>query len=181
MINMHKDLESILIDQEEIDRIVGDIAAQINKDYANEEIVLLVILKGSMIFASDLMRKLEMPVMLDFMQASSYGNGSVSAGKVKIKHECQIDIKDKNVIIVEDIIDSGNTLHFLKELLTKREPKTLKLCTLLDKPERRQTDVMPEYVGKAIPDEFVVGYGLDYAERYRDLPYIGVLAKRIYE
>lgn len=178
---MHNDLERILISEEELKGIVERIAMQIDKDFNGEEVFLAVILKGSIIFAADLMRAIKSSVMIDFMQASSYGEGTTSSRVVTLKMDLKIDIKDKNVIVVEDIVDSGNTLSTLKDMLIKREPKCLKICTLLDKPERRETDIRPDYVGTTIPDEFVVGYGLDYAEKYRDLPYVGILARRIYE
>lgn len=178
---MNENLDKILVSEEELEDIVGKLANEINKDFKDEEVFLIVILKGSVIFAADLMRKLEMPVMIDFMKVSSYGSGTVSENKINVILDLKTDIKDKNVIIIEDIIDSGNTLFHLKNMLSKRNPKSLKLCALLDKPERRETDVIPEYVGAQIPDEFVVGYGLDYAERFRDLPYIGVLSRSVYE
>ncbi len=178
---MNENLDKILVSEEELEEIVGKLADEINKDFKDEEVFLIVILKGSVIFAADLMRKLEMPVMIDFMKVSSYGSGTVSENKINVILDLKTDIKDKNVIIIEDIIDSGNTLFHLKNMLSKRNPKSLKLCALLDKPERRETDVIPEYVGAQIPDEFVVGYGLDYAERFRDLPYIGVLSRSVYE
>ena len=178
---MNENLDKILVSEEELEEIVGKLANEINNDFKDEEVFLIVILKGSVIFAADLMRKLEMPVMIDFMKVSSYGSGTVSENKINVILDLKTDIKDKNVIIIEDIIDSGNTLFHLKNMLSKRNPKSLKLCALLDKPERRETDVIPEYVGAQIPDEFVVGYGLDYAERFRDLPYIGVLSRSVYE
>ena len=178
---MNGNLDKILVSEEELEEIVTNLADKINNDYKDEEVFLIVILKGSVIFAADLMRKLKMPVMIDFMKVSSYGAGTVSENKINVILDLKTDIKDKNVIIIEDIIDSGNTLFHLKNMLSKRNPKSLKLCALLDKPERRETNVIPEYVGAQIPDEFVVGYGLDYAERFRDLPYIGVLSRSVYE
>lgn len=178
---MNENLDKILVSEEELEEIVTNLADKINNDYKDEEVFLIVILKGSVIFAADLMRKLKMPVMIDFMKVSSYGAGTVSENKINVILDLKTDIKDKNVIIIEDIIDSGNTLFHLKNMLSKRNPKSLKLCALLDKPERRETNVIPEYVGAQIPDEFVVGYGLDYAERFRDLPYIGVLSRSVYE
>ena len=178
---MHKDLESVLISEYQLEDIVNTLADEINTDYNDEELVMIVILKGSMVFASDLMRKLNMPVHLEFMKASSYGVGTTSSKVVNVALDIKVDIEGKNVLLVEDIIDSGNTLSNLKAMLLKRNPKSLKLCTLLDKPDRRETDVQPEYVGTIIPDEFVVGYGLDYAENYRQLPYIGILSRSVYE
>ncbi len=178
---MNENLDKILVSEEQLEEIVTKLADEINNDYKDEEVFLIVILKGSVIFAADLMRKLEMPVMIDFMKVSSYGAGTVSKNKINVILDLKTDIKDKNVIIIEDIIDSGNTLFHLKNMLSERNPKSLKLCALLDKPERRETNVIPEYVGTQIPDEFVVGYGLDYAERFRDLPYIGILSRSVYE
>ena len=134
-----------------------------------------------MIFAADLVRQLTMPVKIEFMRASSYGERTATSGFIKIKQDTEGDIEGKNVLIIEDIIDSGNTLYRLKEILLSRNPKTCRICTLLDKPERRETEVSVEYVGAVIPNEFAVDYGLDYAELYRNLPYIGVLKKEVYE
>lgn len=178
---MHPYIERILISTDEIKEIVKNLAEKINKDYKGEELFVVVILKGSMIFASDLIRELSMPVTLDFMKASSYGSGTASSGFINIKQDLGEDISGKNVLIIEDIIDSGNTLHKLKELLRERNPKTIRICTLLDKPSRRTTPVDVEYSGIAIPDEYVVGYGLDYNEILRNLPYIGVLKREVYE
>ena len=178
---MHRDLDKILLTTEEIDKIVCNLADKINNDYQDEEVLLAIVLKGSMIFASDLSRKLRMPVSFDFIKASSYGKSTLSSRELNIKLDLETDIKDKNVIIVEDIIDSGNTLYKLKNYLFDRNPKSLKICTLLDKPDRRETSVEVEYSGTVIPDEFVVGYGLDFAEKYRELPYIGVLSRSVYE
>ncbi len=181
MKKLHKDLDRILLSEEEISRIVEKIAKQIDEDYFGEEVEFVVVLKGSMPFASDLMRKVNVPLVIDFIQASSYGTGSKSKGEITIKHELGADIKGKNIIIIEDIVDSGNTLYALKNLLLKREPKSIKICAMLNKQDRRETDIEADYIGAEIPDEFVVGYGLDYAEKYRELPYIGVLSRRIYE
>lgn len=178
---MHKDLDSILLSEQEISDIVKRIAKEIDEDFRGEEVEFVVVLKGSMPFATDLMRKVNVPLTIDFIQASSYGKGSKSTGEIIIKHELGEDIKGKNVIIIEDIIDSGNTLSKLKELLLKREPKSLKICSMLNKQERREVELAADYIGAEIPDEFVVGYGLDYAEKYRELPYIGVLSRKVYE
>lgn len=178
---MHKDLKNVLVSEEEINKTVSEIADRINKDYEGEEILLLVVLKGSMPFATDLMRKLNVPVRLDFIQASSYGNGTKSSGNIVIKHKPEQDLAGKNILIIEDIIDSGNTLYTLKKLMKEENPKSVKVCTMLDKPSRREADIVPDYVGRQIPDEFVVGYGLDFDERYRELPYIGILGEWIYQ
>ena len=178
--NLHNDIERVLISEEEIKKIVEEIAEKINHDYDGEELTVVVILRGSLIFASDLIRHLNIPVKVEFMQASSYGSGTSSSGFIKITHDINTDICGKNILIIEDIIDSGNTLFRLKSVLEARGPKSCNICALLDKPDRRVTNVDVKYSGKAIPDEFVVGYGLDYAENYRHIPYIGVLKKEIY-
>jgi hypoxanthine phosphoribosyltransferase len=174
-------IERILVSEAELDSAVRRLAEKINYDYKNEPIVLVIILKGSLVFATDLMKHLNMPMTIDFMQASSYGSGTASQGFINIKKDLETDVSGKNVLIIEDIIDSGNTLHKLKELLKERSPKSIRICTILDKPDRRVTDVEVEYSGIVIPDEFVVGYGLDYDEYYRNLPYVGVLKRSIYE
>ena len=166
---------SVMISEEEIEKRVCELAAQISSDFAGETVKLICILKGSAFFACELAKRITVPVMIDFMQVSSYGSGTVSSGTVQIKKDLDEPLKDENVIIVEDIIDSGRTLYYLIDVLKKRNPKSIQLCTLLDKPERRERDVKVDYVGFNIPDEFVVGYGLDYAQRYRNLPFIGVV------
>ena len=174
-------IERVLISEEKLNSAVCALAEKINSDYKDEPLLLVIILKGSLVFATDLMKHLSMPVTIDFMQVSSYGSGTASQGFINIKKDLSVDIKDKNVLIVEDIIDSGNTLHKLKELLRERSPKSLRICTILDKPDRRVTEVKVEYSGIVIPDEFVVGYGLDYNEYFRNLPYVGVLKRSVYE
>lgn len=176
---MIKEIKSILVSAEEIDKTVEKLAQRINADYAGKSIVLLIILKGSVVFASDLMRKLDIDVILEFMQVSSYGGGSVSTGKIKITKDAQTDLNGRNVIIAEDIIDSGNTLKALTELLKKRGAN-VEVCTLLSKPSRREAQVDVKYIGMEIPDEFVVGYGMDYDEKFRSLPYIGILKEEVY-
>ena len=164
-----------MIPEEKVNARISELAQQINEDYAGKELHLVVILKGSIFFACELAKKLTIPVTLDFMSVSSYGDGMVSAGKITVKKELDEDIQGKNVLIVEDIVDSGNTLFHLKKLLISRNPKTIKIITLLDKPEKRVVDVTTDYCGFVIPDKFVVGYGLDYAQKYRNLPYIGMV------
>jgi len=171
---MEKHIE-VLISEEEVETRVSELAEQMNKDYAGKELHLIVILKGSVFFACELARQITVPVTMDFMSVSSYGDGMVSAGKITVKKELDEDITGKDVLIVEDIVDSGNTLFHLKKLLLARNPKTLKIVTLLDKPDRRTADIETDYCGFSIPDKFVVGYGLDHAQRYRNLPYIGVV------
>lgn len=173
-------LEKILITEDEIRQTVKKIAAQISEDYRGREIILMIILKGSVIFAADLVRYIQGDAVLDFMQVSSYGNSSVSSGDIQIKKDCSADIYDKDVLIVEDIVDTGNTLSALKTLLEKRGAR-VEICSLLSKPARRETGVDIKYLGEEIPDEFVVGYGLDFAERYRNLPYIGILKEEVYQ
>ena len=165
----------VLLTEEEVDRRIGEIAEQISKDYAGQEVHLICILKGGVFFTCELAKRITVPVSMDFMSVSSYGDGTKSSGVVKIAKDLDETLEGKDVLIVEDIIDSGRTLYYLMDILAKRKPKSMKLCTLLDKPERRVKDVKVDYVGFNIPDEFVVGYGLDYAQRYRNLPFIGVV------
>lgn len=175
-----KDIQSVLISESEIKEIVKGLANKINKDYVGEQLLVVCILKGACIFFSDLIRELDLDIKLDFMVISSYGNSTKTSTEVKIIQDLQEDIKGKNVLIVEDIIDSGRTIKNLKELLAKREPKSLRVAAMLDKPDRREVDINGEYIGKVIPDEFVVGYGLDYSQKYRNLKEICVLAKSVY-
>lgn len=165
----------VMISEEDVDAKIAEIGKQISEDYAGEEVHLVCILKGSVFFTCELAKRITIPVSLDFMSVSSYGDGTSSSGIVKLAKDLDETIEGKNVIVIEDIIDSGRTLHYLLDVLRKRNPKSMKLCTLLDKPERRVVDVKVDYTGFAIPDEFVVGYGLDYAQKYRNLPYIGVV------
>lgn len=165
----------VMISEEKVDARICELAQQISEDYAGKELHLIVILKGSVFFACELAKRITVPVTMDFMSVSSYGNGMVSAGQITIKKELDEDIEGKDIIIVEDIVDSGNTLFHLKNLLVGRKPASLKIITLLDKPDRRVADVTTDYCGFEIPDKFVVGYGLDYAQKYRNLPYIGVV------
>lgn len=178
---MHKDVEKILVTGEQINSAVKRIADSVNRDLNGEPLLVVAILKGSTPFAMDLIKKLTMPVELDFMQVSSYGKSTSSSGFINLKKDLEQDITGKNVLIVEDIIDSGNTLFKIKKLLEHRDAKSVRICTMLDKPSRRVVDVSVDYVGYEIPDEFAVGYGLDYDELYRNLPYIGVLKKSAYQ
>ena len=168
-------ITKVLIDEEKIAKRVAELGAQIEKDYEGKEPIVVAILKGSIIFYGDLVRKIKLPMRFDTMAVSSYGSGTNSSGNVKIKKDMSHDICGKDVLIIEDIIDSGNTMKSLTALLEHRGAKSIKVCAFLDKPSRRQTDFEADYVGYSIPDEFVVGYGLDYDEKYRNLPYIGVL------
>ena len=163
----------VMISEEEIANKVKELAKQIEKDYEGEQLLVVGILKGASVFVSDLIRKIDLDVNIDFMSVSSYGNGTESSGTVRILKDLDVDIAGKNVLIVEDIIDSGLTLSNLVKELKKRNPKSLKLCTLLDKPQRRTSNIPVDYVGFVIEDKFIVGYGIDWAEKYRNLPYIG--------
>ena len=165
----------VLISEEVVEKKIKALAEQISKDYEGTQVHLICVLKGGVFFTCDLAKSITVPVSFDFMSVSSYGDATESSGRVKIIKDLDDPIENKDVLIVEDIIDSGRTLHYLMELLKTRNPKSLKLCTLLDKPSRRVTEVKVDYCGFEIPDEFVVGYGLDYAQRYRNLPYIGVV------
>ena len=178
---LQQDIQRTLFSQEEIDRRLDELAAEINRDYAGKEPMLISVLRGSFVFMADLTRKITLPCTVDFMAVSSYGKGTTSSGQVQITKDLSDDIEGKDILVVEDILDSGNTLSYLMKLLQARHPASIRLCTLLDKPERRVVPVQADYVGFTIPDEFVVGYGLDYAEKYRNLPYIGVLKPSVYE
>ena len=168
-------LTGVMLSQEEIENKVTELAKQIEKDYEGQDLLLVGILKGASVFVADLMRKINLNVNIDFMSVSSYGSGTVSSGTVKILKDLDVDIKDKNVLIVEDIIDSGITLRNLYDTLMTREPRSLKLCTLLNKPAREKVDGNVDYVGLVIEDKFIVGYGIDYDEKYRNLPYIAIV------
>ncbi len=165
-----------MISQEDVEKKVEQLAAQISEDYEGRTVHLICILKGSIFFTCELAKRITVPVTIDFMSVSSYGSETKSSGVVKLIKDLDEGIKDKDVIVIEDIIDSGRTLSYLLSNLRRREPASLRLCTLLDKPERRVCEVNVDYTGFQIPDEFVVGYGLDYDQRYRNLPYIGVLS-----
>ncbi|MDP4133513.1 MAG: hypoxanthine phosphoribosyltransferase [Bacillota bacterium] len=174
------DLQKILISEEELDAKVRELAAKITEDYKGKELVMIGILKGSVVFASDLLKHINTPMYLEFMAVSSYGKESETSGIVTLKKDIDIKLSGKNVLIVEDIIDSGYTMKYLKELLKDRMAESVKICTLLSKPSRRKVDIDIDYYGFEIPDEFVVGYGLDFAEKYRNLPFVGVLKPEIY-
>ena len=165
----------MLIPEEEVNARIEELGKKISEEYAGKQVHLICVLKGGVFFMCELAKRITVPVTMDFMSVSSYGDGTKSSGVVKIAKDLDETLEGKNVLIVEDIIDSGRTLYYLMDILSMRNPKSMKLCTLLDKPERRVKDVKVDYVGFNIPDEFVVGYGLDYAQRYRNLPFIGVV------
>lgn len=166
---------NVLISEEEVAAKIKELGLQISKDYEGKELHLICVLKGGVFITCELAKNLTVPLSIDFMSVSSYGDDTVSSGRVKIVKDLDEPIEGKDVLIVEDIIDSGNTLRYLVDLLNNRKANSIKICTLLDKPERRVTDVEVDYVGFQIPDKFVVGYGLDYVQKYRNLPYIGVI------
>lgn len=179
--SMHNDIAKILISSDEIQAKVQAVGAAITADYAPQGDLLLVgVLKGCMMFMVDLARAIDLPLAIDFIATSSYGHSTESSGVVRLLKDLDTDIAGRHVLIVEDIIDSGLTLEYLKSQLLRRNPASLRICSLLNKPERRLADVPVDYLGFDIPNEFVVGYGLDYSERYRNLPYIGVLKQEIY-
>lgn len=165
----------VLLSEEEVDAKIQEIGEQISKDYAGKQVHLVCVLKGGSFFMCELAKRISIPVSLDFMSVSSYGSETKSSGVVKIVKDLDEPLVGKEVLIIEDIVDSGRTLSYLMEMLKDRGPASLKLCTLLDKPDRRVVDVKVDYTGFQIPDEFVVGYGLDYDQRYRNLPYIGIV------
>ncbi|MCF0129818.1 MAG: hypoxanthine phosphoribosyltransferase [Pseudobutyrivibrio sp.] len=165
----------VLLPEEELANRIAELGAQISKDYEGETVLLVCILKGASFFACELAKRITVPVMIDFMATSSYGSGTVSTGEIKIKKDLDMGVDGQNVIIVEDIIDSGNTLNYLGNIFRERNAKSVRMCTMLDKPDRREVDVHVDYTGFTIPDQFVVGYGLDYDQKYRNLPYIGIV------
>lgn len=178
---LNEAIREILLTEEEIKNKVRELSNQIIKDFPDGDVILIGILKGSVIFVADLMRSMNINVTMDFMAVSSYGMSSNTSGIVRILKDLDFDIEDKDVVIVEDIIDTGTTLKYLYEYLKARNPRNLKICCLLDKADRRKADIKADYIGFSIPDEFVVGYGLDYAEKFRNLPYIGILKEEVYK
>lgn len=171
-----KETSRVLIPEDKVDERIAQLGEQISRDYAGKQVHLIGILKGSIFFICELAKRITVPVTMDFMSVSSYGAGTKSSGVVKLIKDLDEPIEGKDVLVVEDIIDSGHTLSYLLKNLSDRHPASIRLCTLLDKPERREVDVEVDYQGFSIPDEFVIGYGLDYDQRYRNLPYIGVLS-----
>lgn len=178
---MHDDISKVLITEEELQAVAKKLGDQITKDYSGKHLKVISVLKGSVVFLADLVRHIDVPMEMDFMSVSSYGSGVKTSGVVRIIKDLDKPIEGYDILIVEDILDSGMTLSYLVELLRDRKPNSIKIATLLDKPERRQTGIKSDYVGFVIPDEFVVGYGLDYDEKYRNLPYVGILAPKVYE
>lgn len=181
METMHPDVEYVMLQADQIEKRVKELAEQMDRLYEGRKPIIVCVLKGSVLFFTDLIRNMKTSVELDFMAVSSYGSGTKSTGVLNIKKDLSIDIKDRDVLIVEDIVDSGNTLYNLKKILNERGPASVNIVTLLDKPERREVPMEPDYTGFVIEDEFVIGYGLDYAEDYRNLPYVGVLKRSVYE
>lgn len=177
---MENDIQEVLFSEETLKECVARIGHQIEQDYQGKEIMLIGVLRGSFVFMADLCRAIDLPCTLDFMSVSSYGKGTKSNGQVQITKDLSEDISGRHVIVIEDILDSGNTLSYLLKMLENRNPASIRLCTLLDKPDRRVKQVQVHYSGFTIPDAFVVGYGLDYAEKYRNLPYIGILKPEVY-
>ena len=175
-----RDVKQVLFSEEELQKKIAEIGKAITRDYQGKKLLMISILKGSVIVMADLMRAIDLPLQIDFMKVSSYGAGTDSKGSVKILKDLDVDIRGLDVLIVEDILDSGITLYNLIQMLRQREPASIEICTLFSKPSRRQVEVDAKYIGFTIPDAFIVGYGLDYAERYRNLPYVGVLKKEIY-
>ncbi|HIV51465.1 MAG TPA: hypoxanthine phosphoribosyltransferase [Candidatus Faecalibacterium intestinipullorum] len=180
--SMHDDIKNVLVTEEELKAKVADLGAQISRDYAGKNLLLVSILKGAVVFMADLMRAVTIPCSIDFMVVSSYGGTNTqTTGLVKIVKDLDADLTGKDVLIVEDILDTGVTLSNLVPMLKMRNPSSVKICAILDKPTRRKADIQPDYEGFQVPDEFVVGYGLDYNEKYRNLPYVGVLKPHVYE
>lgn len=179
--DMLGDIESVLFTERQISVMVERIGKEISRDYKDKNLLLVSVLKGSVVFMADLMRSIEIPARIDFMATSSYGSGSQSSGVVKIIKDLDIPLEGYDMVIVEDILDSGKTLSSLIKIISSRNPKSIRLCTLFDKPERREVeDIKADYVGSEIPDAFIVGYGLDYDEKYRNLPFVGILDEKVY-
>lgn len=178
---MERAIERVMLSEEQIAKRIGELAKEISRDYEGKTPLMVAILKGSVMFFADLTRRITIPIKMDFMAISSYGNAAKSSGEVKMIKDLDGKIEGKDIIIVEDIIDSGYTMRYLRNMLLARNPASIKICALLDKPSRRETEVKIDYKGFEVEDEFVVGYGLDYAGLYRNIPYIGILKREIYE
>ena len=179
--NMLQDIQEVLFTEEQIAKMVERVGAEISRDYKYKNLLLVSVLKGSVVFMADLMRAITIPARIDFMATSSYGSGVKTSGVVKILKDLDLELSGYDILMVEDILDSGKTLSYLTELLQSRGPKSIRVCTLFDKPERREVEVEATYVGSQIPDAFIVGYGLDFDEKYRNLPFVGVLKPCVYE
>lgn len=179
--SMNDDIHAVLVSEQQLKDKVAQLGAQISQDYAGKDLVLVSILKGAVVFMADLMRAVTIPCSIDFMVVSSYGAGTTTTGLVKIIKDLDSDLSGKDVLIVEDILDTGVTLSNLVPMLKMRDPNSVRICAILDKPSRRRADIQADYIGFQVPDEFVVGYGLDYDEKYRNLPYVGVLKPSVYE
>ena len=177
---MKDDVLEVLFSEAQLQERIAALAEAISRDYAGRELVIVSVLRGSVIFTADLVRCVTLPLSMDFLAVSSYGSGTSSSGQVRILKDLSDNVEGKHIIIVEDILDTGNTLAYLSNMLAAREPASIKICTLLDKPSRRTADIAADYVGFEVPDAFVVGYGLDYDERYRNLPFIGILKPEVY-
>ncbi len=178
---MREDILQVLVSEEEIHNKVQELGRAISRDYQGKNLLLVSVLKGSVVFMADLMRSIDIHARIDFMSVSSYGHGTKTSGVVKIIKDLDIDLEGYDLLLVEDILDSGRTLYYLREILQQRNPASIRIATLLNKPARREADITPDYVCFEVPDEFVVGYGLDYAEKYRNLPFIGVLKPEVYQ
>lgn len=178
---MMDDIAEVLFTERQMAVMVERIGQEVTRDYQDKNLLLVSVLKGSVVFMADLMRAIEIPARIDFMAVSSYGYGAKTSGVVKIIKDLDLELKGYDILIVEDILDSGKTLSYLLELLSARGPASIRICTLFDKPERREVGVQPSYVGASIPDAFIVGYGLDYGEKYRNLPFVGVLKPSVYQ
>lgn len=178
--NMKEDVLRVLLSEDEIREKVRELGGKITADYKNSNLMLVTVLKGAVVFLADLMRQIDVLAEIDFMVVSSYGSGVKSSGVVKIVKDLEVPLAGKDILIVEDILDSGLTLSYIKELLESRGPRSIRIATLLDKPSRRKVDLQADYIGFSVPDEFVIGYGLDYDEKYRNLPYIGILKPEVY-
>lgn len=179
--SMNDDIRAVLVSEQQLKDKVAQLGTQISQDYAGKDLVLVSILKGAVVFMADLMRAVTIPCSIDFMVVSSYGAGTTTTGLVKIIKDLDSDLSGKDVLIVEDILDTGVTLSNLVPMLKMRDPNSVRICAILDKPSRRRADIQADYIGFQVPDEFVVGYGLDYDEKYRNLPYVGVLKPSVYE
>ena len=178
---MINDIERVMRSEEELKEIIKRLGKEITEDYKDKNLLVVSVLKGSVMVMADLLREIKIPCRIDFMSVSSYGSGTKTTGSVKIIKDLDIDLAGYDLLIVEDILDSGVTLSSLKEILLTRDPASVKICTLLDKPERRKADIKADYIGAQVPDAFVVGYGLDYDEKYRNLPFVGILSPKVYE